>query len=459
MARFIEETSLEAIPRQVSDKAKALILNILGSALAGSTEKTGRIGIDLAKETGGFPHCTVIGGGFKVSPLLAALANGISAHATDQDDTDSRTQAHPTAAVVPAVLAAGEYVHASGKKVLESYILGVEAECKVGWGISPMHLEMGFHATGTLGHVGATVGACKVMGLSASEIETALGIMGSLSSGIRHNVGSMTKPLHAGNAAHNGVLAAMLAKKAFTSVENVLENHQGFADVFGGKNADPGRMVGDLGKPYMIESPGLIIKANPCGTYASVIVQALQEMMKKFHFTPEAIQKIKIVLNPTVHAIMHFVYPKDMLEAKYSIPFIAAVTLRDGEATLKQFTDEKTKDPIIRDLISKIDIQHYPSPSKNEDLRNISGADLSLTHLTIELRGGKRYSRTVDSAKGYADQPITGKELRERFRTFADLVLPKPSISKTIRMVESLEKLRDIGELMEEIGKAPAKGK
>jgi 2-methylcitrate dehydratase PrpD len=452
LAAFIEGTSLGAIPPKVVEKAKDLILNVIGSMLAGSTEKTGKIGIGLVKEAGGASHSTVVGGGFKSSAIMAALANGISAHATDQDDTDWRTVSHPTVAVLPAVLALGEYIHAPGKKILESYILGIEAEGKVGWGVFPMHHEMGFHATGTLGHVGATAGACKILGLKVPEIETALGIMGSLVSGIRHNVGSMTKPLHAGNAAHDGVLAATLAQRGFTSEGNVLESRYGFAETFGGKNAIPERMVADLGNPYLIESPGITIKANPCGTYGSVLVQGIQAMVKEYRFSPESIESIEFVLNPAVHAIMHYAYPRDTLEAKYSLPFIVAVTLIDGEASLKQFTDEKTQDPAVKKIISKIKIHHHRSQAEAAGTGKPSGVDLSTTHIAIKVKNGETYSRVVDSAKGYVNQPLTDPEVLERFRSFAELVLPDPAIRKTIDLAKSLEKVKDIGELMSIIG-------
>jgi len=449
LANFIAGTGFHDIPVPVVEKAKGLILNVLGSMLAGCTEKTGKIAINLVKQAGGEPHSSVVGGGFKTSELLAALANGISAHATDQDDTDWRTLAHPTVAILPAVLALGEYKHAAGIQILQSYILGVEAEGKVGWGVWPMHHEMGFHSTGSLGHVGATVGCCKVLGLKAEQIETALGIMGSLASGIRHNVGSMTKPLHAGNAAQNGVLAASLAQNGFTSVENVLENPFGFAEVFGGKNGNAERMVEDLGHPYLIESPGITIKGNPCGTYGSVLVQALQEMVKEYGFSGDSVESVHLVLNPGVHKIMHYIYPKDMLEAKYSIPFIVAVTLTDGEATLKQFTDEKTQDQQVRGLISKIKIDHHPSPPESPHPPKPSGVQISMTHITIRFKNGQQISRWVDSAKGYVNQPLTKEEILQRFSSFAGLVLPDHRIEKTVEMVSSLEKIGDTGSLMD----------
>ncbi|HSR10523.1 MAG TPA: MmgE/PrpD family protein [Thermodesulfobacteriota bacterium] len=455
LARFVEATHLESIPGAVVEKAKTLILNVVGSMLAGSTEKTGRIGVRLVREAGGAPHATVVGGGFKTSALMAALANGISAHATDQDDTDWATLAHPTVAVLPAVLALGERLHAPGKKILEAYILGIEAEGKVGRGIYPMHHEMGFHSTGTLGHVGASVGSCKILGLGASQIGSALGIMGSLVSGIRNNVGSMTKPLHAGNAAHDGVLAASLAKEEFTSSDKALESRFGIARVFGGERASSERMVADLGEPYLIESPGITIKGNPCGTYGSVLVEGLQEMVKAHAFSADSIERIDLTLNPAVQEIMHYVYPRDAVEAKYAIPFIVAVTLTDGEAGLKQFTDEKTQDPKVREIISKIHMRYHTQGGDGSE--KPSGVELSTTEIKITEKNGKVYTRVVDSARGYLNQPLSEKEILDRFRTFAGLVLPESSIAKTAEMVRSMETLADIAALMEAIGLTPGK--
>lgn len=448
LAEFVHEACFDEIPATVVQKAKDLILNVLGAMVAGSTEQTGKIGIELVREAGGEPQSTVVGGGFKTSAIMAALANGISAHATDQDDTDWGTLAHPTVAILPAILALGEHRHASGRQILESYILGVEAETRVGLAVGPLHQQsMGFHPTGTLGHVGATVACCRILGLTAKQIEMALGIMGSLASAIRHNVGSMTKPLHAGNAAKNGVLAARLAQRGFTSVENVLESGFGFGRVFGGTGANPDLFVKDLGRPYIIESPGITIKADPCGTYGSVLIQGLQEMIRDHGIAWDAVASIELAFNPELQNIMRYVHPKNALEAKYSITFVVAATLVERRVTLKEFTDEKTQDPRIQEVISRIKfIPHAPSESAHRSTH--SGAQLSATQVTVRMKDGKEYSRLLNSAKGYVNQSFTGEEMLERYRDFAGLRLSAGQIDKSAEMANSLEHVVDIGSLM-----------
>lgn len=453
LANFVAETNLEDIPSHVVEEAKNLILNTLGAILAGTAiEKTAKIGIDLVREAGGKPQSTVIGGGFKTSALMAALANGISAHATDQDDTDWRIVAHPTPCILPAVLALGEHRHAPGKQVLESYILGVEAEGNVGLGVMPMSFLTGFHGTGIFGHVGATVGCCKLLRLDAKETETALGIMGSLVSGIRHNVGSMSKPLFGGNCAKNGIIAATLAQRGFTAVEDILEGTHGYARCFGGPDAQPERMVRDLGKPYIIESPGITYKGAPCGTYGPVLTEAIQDMMKEHDFSTDQIAAIELGTNPAAPSLMRYVYPNDTLEAKYSVPFIIAVSLVDSELTLRQFTDEKIQDPKVREVISKIKLYNHPDLPASPDPSRISAAQLSRTYITIKLANGKEYSCWAETARGYADKPLTEEEILERYRGFASLVVAARPVEQTIKIVKSLDKVMDIGKLMSYLG-------
>jgi len=453
LAHFVAETSLDDIPSHVVMEAKNLIINVLGAILAGSAEKTGKIGIDLVRWAGGEPQSTVIGGGFKTSSIMASLANGISAHATDQDDNDVRIGAtHPTVTILPAVLALGEYGHASGKQILEAYILGVEAEDRVGLGVTPAHLAKGFHGTGVLGHVGATIGCCKLLHFEAKDTETALGIVGSLASGIRHNVGSMSKPLSAGNAAENGIIAATLAQRGFTSVEDVLEGTLGgalgFVHTFGGDEAKPEYIAKDLGRPYVIESPGIAIKGNPCGTYASALVETLQAMVKEYSFSADQVESIELGTNPQLPNLMRYVYPKDSLEAKYSVPFVVAVTLVDGGATLKQFTNEKVQDLKVKELISKVKVYIHPDLADRIDRTKLSATQMARAYITIRLISGEEYSRWTESAKGYVDKPLTEREFFERYYSFASLVLSSHSIKETFEMVRSLEKIRDIGELM-----------
>ena len=207
----------------------------------------------------------VIGSGFKTSAPLAALANGTMAHALDFDDVNWHMSGHPTVPLLPAILALGQGVHASGQEVLLAYALGFEVETKVGLGMNPRHYDLGWHATSTLGTLGAAVACAKLLRLDVMKTRMALGIAASMAAGLRQNFGTMTKPLHPGQAAMNGVTAAQLARLGWTADANILEAPYGFCQLYAGA----GRyrlddVVKQLGQPFEILASGVAIKQYPC---------------------------------------------------------------------------------------------------------------------------------------------------------------------------------------------------
>jgi len=235
-AHFITETRFEDIPSHVVAEAKKVLLDCIGITLAGSLEPAGKIITGLVSEMGGFPNASVVGAGFKTSVLNAALANGVMAHALDFDDGG-----HPnlplsrSVTVLPAVLAIGEWLGLTGKEVLLGYIIGFDVISKISYGMSKQHhYEWGWQTTGTVCTLGAAAGGAKILKLNIEETCRALGIAGSGAGGLRQNNGTMTKPLHAGNAARNGILATLLSRKGFTGTEECLEGPFGFCQCFCG---------------------------------------------------------------------------------------------------------------------------------------------------------------------------------------------------------------------------------
>jgi 2-methylcitrate dehydratase PrpD len=243
VADFIASTKYSDIPKAVLDLGKKSILDGLGLALAGSAAKSGELvrrhlqGLGCA----GGP-ASVIGTAMRVPPRFAAFANGTAIHADDYDDTQLAVAkdrvygllTHPTAPVLPAVLAVGQRDGRSGRDLLTAYHVGVEVECKIAEAISPRHYQHGFHSTATCGTFGAAAGLANLLGLPAETARTALGIAGSQSAGLRENFGTMTKPFHAGRAAESGVLAAEFAGLGFTATPCILEAPRGFFRAAGG---------------------------------------------------------------------------------------------------------------------------------------------------------------------------------------------------------------------------------
>ncbi|MFQ5933470.1 MAG: MmgE/PrpD family protein, partial [Dehalococcoidia bacterium] len=217
VADFILETRLDDVPGEAIIQAKRAILDTLGVALAGSREEPSRIVLEFVQERGGRATASIVGAGLRTDCLSAALVNGTMAHALDYDDVNDAMMGHPSAPLVPAVMALAQEVGASGERALEAFLVGFEVECKLGLAVGHSHYVKGWHATSTLGTMGAAASAAKLLGLDKRCTQMALGIAASMAGGMRQNFGTMTKPLHVGHAARSGLLAALLAQKGFTA--------------------------------------------------------------------------------------------------------------------------------------------------------------------------------------------------------------------------------------------------
>src|SRR5215510_3372797 len=233
LAEFVTKSRWEDCPAEAVEAARRAILDCLGVMLAGSVEPAARIVTDVARAEGGSPLATVVGTSLRTGAVWAALANGTAAHALDFDDTNFAMLGHPSAPVLAAALAAGELALADGRAVTHAFLLGFEVETTLAEVINPAHYEHGWHATCTLGTIGAAAAAARLLGLDGAQTRHALAVAASQSSGLKENFGTMTKPFHAGHAARSGVLAALLAREGWTASEHALDGPQGFFNVLG----------------------------------------------------------------------------------------------------------------------------------------------------------------------------------------------------------------------------------
>lgn len=303
--------STPAIPDEVVAQAKRCLIDGFGCVLAGATVRGSEIVREFVKTSGGAGEATLLGPSPMQAPAArAALANGSSGHAMDYDDTQLSDApdrvfgllTHPTVPVLSASLAVGERLNASGRQFVEAFLTGFEVECKIAEAINPEHYLRGFHSTGTIGTLGAAASAAKLMKLDAVQTSHALGIASSMSAGIRVNFGSMTKPLHAGRAAENGVTAATLAAHGFTAGDDPLDGQWGFFQVMG-PGADVSRLVPVLGRPFSIVHPGVSVKPYPCGSLGHPTMDAMMKLVKEHDIRPDEVERIRVragsnILNP-----------------------------------------------------------------------------------------------------------------------------------------------------------------
>src|SRR3972149_3219544 len=250
---------------------------------------TSTIGEFVAKSRWGGGPGRAAGAG----PARAAVANGTAAHALDFDDTNFAMMGHPSAPVLSAALAAGELALADGRALVHAFLLGFEVETAMAEVMNPPHYEKGFHATGTLGTMGAAAAAARLLGLDAEQTRTALAIAASQASGLTENFGTMTKPFHAGHAARSGVLSALLAREGFTASAQAIEGPQGYFAVLGaGKREE--QALESLGAPWKILETGVAVKPYPsCACPHSIIDSAL-ELRRTHNITPEQVAEVTV---------------------------------------------------------------------------------------------------------------------------------------------------------------------
>lgn len=231
LARFVVDTNLDMMPPEVVTIVKDALIDTVGVTLACSVTPIGKIIIAFVKKLGCMPVAGIIGGKFRTSPCNAALANGCMAHGLDYDDAGASTQGHPSAVLMPVALALGEELEASGREIIEAYVLGVEVWAKIARTMRDLHFK-GWHPTAVFGTLGAAAVGAKLLKLDINQTAMALALAASEASGLGQNMGTMTKPFHAGNAAKNGIIAAKLAKEGFTAAIDIMEGDMGFLKAF-----------------------------------------------------------------------------------------------------------------------------------------------------------------------------------------------------------------------------------
>ena len=439
IAEFIAKSRWEDCPAGAVDAARRAILDCLGVMLAGSVEPSARIVTDIARSEGGAPLATVVGTPLRTGAVWAALANGTAAHALDFDDTNFAMMGHPTAPVLSAALAAGELALADGRALVHAFLLGFEVETTLAEVLNPAHYEKGFHATGTLGTMGAAAAAARLLGLDATQTRTALAIAASQASGLKENFGTMTKPFHAGHAARSGVLSGLLAREGFTASEQALEGPQGYFAVLGaGKREE--RALETLGAPWKILKTGVAVKPYPsCACTHSIIDSALE--LRRIHaIAPEQVEHVTVGVGASVPRILIHSNPRSGLEAKFSGEFSAAAALCEGRVGIATFRDDKADDPAIKALMKRVRVVVDPEIPGEGDQH-------VWTRVTLRLRDGREVSVAPRPVPGHPGSPLSLDQLREKFRDCARIVLPDDRVESVRQMVEDLDGCPDLRSL------------
>ena len=448
---FVTQSSLDDFPREAVSLAKQCIVDGLGVILAGSTLRGSAIVREYVQAGREAAEATVFGAEiFSCRAASAALANGTAGHALDFDDTQLSSSpdrifgllTHPTIPPLAASLAVGERLGITGRRLLEAYLIGFEVECKMAEAIDPGHYQNGFHSSGTFGTFGAVISAAKLLGLNGDALANALAIASSMSSGIRLNFGTMTKPLHVGRAAQNGVMAAELAALGHTGGREALESPWGFFRVFSfGKGFDASQL-GALGNPPSIVTPGVSLKPYPCGSLGHPSMDAMLKLVLTHDVKPDQVRAVRLragsnILNPLRYPIAH-----SELEAKFCPAFMMAALLLRRKAGILEFTDEFVESGPVQEMMKKVS-------TIRDAAIEARGFDKMRSIVEVDLTDGRTLVQEADERyRGGPERPFTREELHGKFTDCASLVLRPEAIRETLDRLESLEQVQNIRELV-----------
>ncbi|RIK15387.1 MAG: MmgE/PrpD family protein [Acidobacteria bacterium] len=391
-----------ADPERALEVAELAVVDTLASAIAAIGDDTVTTAL-TAVGTGSAGAATAWATGQGSDVQQAALLNGLTAHALDYDDVDDAMIGHPSTVLLPALLAVAEDRDLSGAAVLDAYGAGLLAcrDLAAELGIVG-HYAAGWHATGTVGTVAAAAALARLLGLDQLGTQHALGIAGSLACGSRQNFGTMTKPLHAGVAARNAVLAATLAEGGFTADPDQLEGPLGFVSLHHGT----GRSVREpAGGP---DVTGLNVKLYPCCYYLHSAADAALDLRDQ-GLSAAQVESVTVTVHPGGLAPLIHSRPTSGLQGKFSMEYAMAAALLDGHLLLSSFTDEQVNRPEAQDLLRKVTKRTDPVPPVG------GGASGAYAVVEVTTTTGEVLRRRVDRARGHASRPVDEAGLRAKF--------------------------------------------
>jgi 2-methylcitrate dehydratase PrpD len=441
LAVFVSNLNASQVPSGVISSLRLAVLDNVACMLAGVRDPL-FVNVREHLQATHAGSSTVVGAILPSSVTGAAFANGALAHACDYDDSSWTMWGHPTAPLLPAVLAAAEMIDSSGAETLTAFAAGIEIEKVFGLLMQPGHYRRGWHPTATLGVFGATAGAGRVLGLSVEKLQAAFGIGASLAAGLRINAGTSTKPLHCGFAARHGLEAALLAGNGVTASPDAIDGPGGFLELYADDaTRDIDRALSRLGNPYEVVDPGLSPKLYPCCSDLHCAVDGLFEIKAKWSLTMADVRRVRCSVAPLAAANVVRRDPSTPTDARFSLSYCVAAAFVHGRLGLSQFEPECLRDPLVREFEKRVEITTNAELGREEVFS-------SPAMVEIETHSGVTHSLTVREMRGHPKRPLTESDLVSKFRDCADGVLSQRRASALQRCILRLDSLASIREMM-----------
>ena len=428
LARYVVSTKFADLPPAVCKEAARTLLNWAGCTVGGSHHETVDIAVSALAPFSGPAQASILGRKERFDILHAALINGISSHVLDYDDTHARNIIHPAGPVISAILALSEHRPVAGSDFVNALVAGVDVECRIGNAVYPQHYDTGWHITGTAGVFGAAAAAGKLLGLSEQQMLWALGLASTQPVGLQEMFGTMTKSFHPGRAAQNGLTAALLASRNFTSSEQSLEAKYGWANVVSTAH-DYSHITNTLGKTYEISVN--TYKPFACGVVMHPTIDGCIQLRNEHKLTADTIDSVELKVHPLVIQLTSKKLPQTGLEGKFSIYHAASVALIEGGGGIDQFSDRAVHDRTVtslRDRVSTI----VDSTLREDQVR-----------IVLRTKDGHRLEKFVEHAVGSVDHPMSDRDLETKFSGLTEGILPSDRRSQLMELCWNVQGLNE----------------
>jgi 2-methylcitrate dehydratase PrpD len=423
----------DELPAPVHELARQCILDYLGVAIAGAQDPLVRILLDEMVEAGGSPQASIIGHSMRLPALSAGLVNGAAAHALDYDDVNMAMPGHPSVAILPGLLALAELKGSSGREILTAFVAGYETACRIGAALKPGHYNLGFHSTGTVGTFGAAAACARLLGLGAEATAAALGIAGTQAAGLKSQFGTMCKPFHAGKAAQNGLIAARLAQRGFSSRTDIVECVQGFALTHGPDFAPDAALASPEAGFHLFAN---LFKYHAACYFTHAPIECARRLGAEHRLTPDMIAGITLRLDASCDRVCNIPVPVDGLQSKFSLRQTVAMALAEVDtASLGAYSAENAGNPGLVRLRDRVRFdwqQNWPQ---------------TLCELELELVDGRRLRSRHDAGVPAADIAEQGKRLAAKFDALVGAVLGMPRARELREAIAGLDGVSAIASL------------
>ncbi len=435
LACFIAGLHYDMLPGATRQMAKQCILDAIGCTIRGSGEEPGQIIGKVVAAQGGRAEATVLSANpFQTTALNAALANGAFNHSLDFDDLHNASIIHLGTVVVPAALAVAEQTGASGEQLITAVVAGYEVGARVGEAVNPDSYFF-WHTTGTAGTFGAAAAAAKLLGLDAEQSLHCLGTAGTQAAGLWEFLqeGAMSKTLHAGKAAYNGILAAILAKEGFTGASRILEGEKGFCFAMT-PHARLNKLTDGLGGgSYKIDENSF--KPYACCKHCHPANNAAQRLRSDYQLEPRQVKRIRIQTNSVADNLVNNPDPQNAYGSKFSIQYCVAAALRYGKVGIEEFGPDRIGDAVTRELMQKVEVQVDTALEAEYKLN----PDRWSVWVSVETVDGKEYRQFIEYPKGDPQSPVSYAETEEKFRSLVDGVYSVKKVDTLLALIRNLD--------------------